>query len=355
MGMSALVAGGLAIACALWFRAVGRPAGNRILGPAAVALLAADLWCSNSDFHRFKRPSFYEEIPSTVAFLEQDGSRFRAYVPRSSWEAKPVEESGVHELAGLDAGLGSLYRIGTVRDPVERTVGMPNTRLIQFMKPPSLRRLGAANVKYVLASSSTGRLPPGGIFRKGGKCIYQNPRCLERVRLCERYELTPGPAAILERIDASSFDPTTTVLLEGRPTFTPSSRPVTPGVPREPRITHYGSCDVAIEAATQRAGILVLADFYYPGWRCFVNGRPTTILRANSIFRGVGLGAGKHRVRFIYKPASFFLGLFVGHVVVALLAVWAGFRLRQAQGLNRQAPCAPPSTRVDTDLSGIGS
>lgn len=59
-----------------------------------------------------------------------------------------------------------------------------------------------------------------------------------------------------------------------------------------------------IEVETDQAGLLVLHDIYYPGWRASIDGTPTPIYRANILFRAIEMPKGKHTVRFEYAPFS---------------------------------------------------
>jgi uncharacterized membrane protein YfhO len=73
--------------------------------------------------------------------------------------------------------------------------------------------------------------------------------------------------------------------------------------------------------------LLVLSDNYYPGWKAFVDRHPKKIYRANYAFRAVPLGAGTHRVEFVYNPLSFRLGAlftFLGFIgcVIMVLVIW---------------------------------
>jgi hypothetical protein len=70
------------------------------------------------------------------------------------------------------------------------------------------------------------------------------------------------------------------------------------------RISSWRPDRVEIEVDAQHSGILALHDLYYPGWTAEIDGRFVPILRADVLFRGVEVPAGRHRVVFRYTPFS---------------------------------------------------
>jgi uncharacterized membrane protein YfhO len=103
-----------------------------------------------------------------------------------------------------------------------------------------------------------------------------------------------------------------------------------PAQVRAASIASYKSQDVQIEASLDRSGILVLNDTGYPGWTVDVDGRPADWIAANYLFRGVLLPAGKHAVRFRYRPKSFRRGASIsGFTLAALLAGGIGAAKRR--------------------------
>ncbi|MDP2167151.1 MAG: YfhO family protein [Thermodesulfovibrionales bacterium] len=69
-------------------------------------------------------------------------------------------------------------------------------------------------------------------------------------------------------------------------------------------IKEYGLHKAVIETDFPGKGFLVLSDQYYPGWRAYVDGRGTRILRVNGIMRGVIVPSGRHEVVFRYVPSN---------------------------------------------------
>ncbi|MFC1521120.1 YfhO family protein [Elusimicrobiota bacterium] len=68
------------------------------------------------------------------------------------------------------------------------------------------------------------------------------------------------------------------------------------------------SDSVAYEVSTSDAGLLVVSDVYYPGWKAYIDGNEVPLRVANYAFRGVRVPAGEHVVEFHYKPWWVYLG-----------------------------------------------
>lgn len=90
---------------------------------------------------------------------------------------------------------------------------------------------------------------------------------------------------------------------------------------------------VSIAVQTKTPALLVLADAHYPGWRAQIDGVRTEILPTNVLFRGVLVPAGKHVVRFDYRPLSLSLGLglsLLGILGIGVLLFWETRTVRRS-------------------------
>ena len=94
-------------------------------------------------------------------------------------------------------------------------------------------------------------------------------------------------------------------------------------------ISHYENEHVEVTLGKHDGGLLVLADTYYPGWRVFVDGVESSIMRANHVFRAVLVQAGAKEVVFSYEPASFRYGLMLslGSVLLCMALFFGSRRL----------------------------
>ncbi|MBV8159449.1 MAG: hypothetical protein JO265_00850 [Acidimicrobiia bacterium] len=78
----------------------------------------------------------------------------------------------------------------------------------------------------------------------------------------------------------------------------------------------------AVDSPT--GGFLRVSGQWDAGWRASVDGRRTTVLRADGIFRGVVVPRGRHTVRFSYADPDAGRGLqLAAGAVVVLVALWA--------------------------------
>ncbi len=134
--------------------------------------------------------------------------------------------------------------------------------------------------------------------------IYENTRALPRVMFA--FDWLP---ANFERMAKDGrwpyFDPRRTVLLRGKQQLMSTLQPRPVSLPAaDVALQVYQNTEVVVEVDTPRAGFLVLNDVWHPWWFGTVDGKPADILRANVLFRAIEVPAGKHLVRFEFRPVE---------------------------------------------------
>ncbi len=86
----------------------------------------------------------------------------------------------------------------------------------------------------------------------------------------------------------------------------------------------------------KEAGLLVLTNVFFPGWRATVDGSETKIYRVNGLVRGEFLKEGRHQVVFTYFPSSFLFELMLfsaaAFVCIGLLLVQHDPRVSMSSG-----------------------
>ena len=128
--------------------------------------------------------------------------------------------------------------------------------------------------------------------------VYENPRALPRVLLATEWRKADFGAMMGSGI-WPDVDPRQTVLLENAPDGAPTA-----AAGGTARIARYHNTDIAIDVDAPGGGFLVLNDVWHSWWQASVDDKPAEILKANVLFRAVVVPAGKHTVRFTFRPFS---------------------------------------------------
>ncbi len=84
----------------------------------------------------------------------------------------------------------------------------------------------------------------------------------------------------------------------------------------EATLEDYSPTHVRVQTKTNGNALLFLSDLDYPGWKAFLDGKPTPIYKMAGIFRSVPVPAGDHQVQFFYAPFSFFAGAVISVIVL---------------------------------------
>jgi hypothetical protein len=63
---------------------------------------------------------------------------------------------------------------------------------------------------------------------------------------------------------------------------------------------------------SQTPGLLFESVNYYPGWKAYLDGRETPLIRADHAFRAVYVPAGRHVLKMTFEPIDFRLGIWIG-------------------------------------------
>jgi hypothetical protein len=125
------------------------------------------------------------------------------------------------------------------------------------------------------------------------------------------------------------------VLLEELPESDESENRVS-GEFQPATIKKYEPNWVEIETNHSTGGYLVLTDVWYPGWKCWINGEPVPVLRADYAFRAVRIPGGNCQIVFKFEPTSSLRGRWItlGFLGLLLLATLAA-SLRQRPGAGQ--------------------
>jgi hypothetical protein len=133
-------------------------------------------------------------------------------------------------------------------------------------------------------------------------------------------------ADALRLVRAPWFEPHREVVIEGSETRATSPS----GTLRGGRDVQAGV--LRYDVSSEAGGYLVVSEAWYPGWRAWIDGTASSVVRANFAFMAVSLPPGDHHVELRYWPVGFgwaigasALGMAVwlaGAIVVGARALW---------------------------------
>lgn len=69
-------------------------------------------------------------------------------------------------------------------------------------------------------------------------------------------------------------------------------------------LTAYDANKVAYDVTTDKGGILVFSEIYYPGWTATIDGQPVEVGRVNYVLRAINIKPGSHKVELSFFPKT---------------------------------------------------
>ncbi|HEV2801026.1 MAG TPA: YfhO family protein [Pyrinomonadaceae bacterium] len=168
------------------------------------------------------------------------------------------------------------------------------------------------------ANSGYGQIKPEDV---GEASVYENLRARPRAWLVGKVlrvteEEALGALHSSRLAGGEAFDPATVALVEEPFDFAAQALDASAVA----RVTHLSDGHMEVETRTSTPAFLVTSDVFYPGWEATVDDAPARLVRANYALRGLAVPAGTHRVRFDFRPRSFYRGATVSAVSLLFLA-----------------------------------
>ena len=170
-------------------------------------------------------------------------------------------------------------------------------------------------------------LVPGDykLIHSGDVKIYENLDVLPRAFIVHNWNWVPDGAAAIETMRSLEFDIEKTAVLTISDSELIQPLSVGEGVGESrAEIQEYNPERIVLISDAVQDGLLVLTDSYYPGWQAVLDGKHVPIERANNLFRGVFVPAGRHELVFYLTSQSYNNGrvlTLVGLAVTIILAI----------------------------------
>ena len=311
--------------------------------PAALVLLAvADLWHFGSRYLVTFSPQQLLMDKELQAFLMSDHEPYRVASPLEQILNVGVYE-GIENVGGYDTLLVKRYS-EFINFAQGVPLGEPNTDTRVRLFSPLFNLL---NVKYFIVDGSTRIAHPGFelAFENPNYHVYRNRHALPRSFVVHQLRVIQEPGEVLRQMGNPGFNPALVAIVEENVASLPADANVQSP---PPRLVERSLNRLLLEASLNSPGLLVLADVFYPGWRCYVDGKETNIYRANYVMRGAFVPAGRHLVEFRYDPLSFKIGALISLAALVGVSGWliGGVKRSGSWVSDFRSPRRPPRSKA---------
>ena len=101
------------------------------------------------------------------------------------------------------------------------------------------------------------------------------------------------------------------------------------------RLTAYEPNKLTYEVNSDKGGIVVFSEIYYPGWTATVDGEEVELGRVNYVLRALQVKPGKHEVMLSFFPKSIDRTETIAYIaygvllLIMIVGLWQGYRRRQ--------------------------
>lgn len=236
------------------------------------------------------------------------------------------QSHGLWDIRGYDAvdPAGLVKLLEKLDDPTAPSPPFAKTQWLnplwilrdgQLRLPPILNLL---NVRYlVLRQAPDSKLTFPVVIQTNDYWVLVNPDVLPRAFVPRSVTHEPDDQRALSMMISETFRPREVA-------FIADDLRLPKSCAGEVTISHETPNQVELRADMLTEGVVILSDLWDAGWHAKLDGKPTTVHRANITLRGVHVPKGNHSIVLTYWPASLRLGLQLSFVGLLFCLIWGG-------------------------------
>ena len=293
---------------------------NQTIFIASIGVLAmVDLFQVNTKY--LKSETYIEAAENENTFTE------------SPIDIALKKDTSFYRVLDMRGGIQNAFNGGALVAYHHKTVGGYNPAKLSIYQdlienqwykfPNCLPVVNMMNTKYVI----TGNIATDTL---------SNPQALGNVWFVKGIEYKKGPAEVMSSL--SSFNPKDTAIVEEKDknsALTSISFDSTATI----QLVNNKNDEVNYTSNSSQKQLAVFSEVYYKlGWKAYIDNVETPIYKANYVLRSIVVPAGKHDIRFEFKPtsvnaaqkASIFASALLWLVVLGGLFQWIRKNTKQA-------------------------
>jgi hypothetical protein len=223
-------------------------------------------------------------------------------------------------------------KLGLYQDLIERQIGKNfQAWAANQSAKDSFPVLNMLNMKYVIVPSQD---------QKQNQAI-PNPFAMGNCWLVKEVKFVKNADEEIKSLD--SFDPAAVAFVDER---FKSAVPFSPVYDSTATIRLIENKNDEIEYEFNAASnqFAVFSEIYYPhGWEAYIDEKKTPYVKTNYALRGLAIPSGKHRVKFVFDPASFRIGEKIARytnifsVLFVILCIFMTWKTREKENTELKA------------------
>jgi len=252
--------------------------------------------------------AFIDVMAIDVKYLNgenyQEQADYESNFTPSEIQKAVMSDTGFFRVFDLSHGVASAFNEGARASYFFRSIGgyhpaklsiyqdLIENQLYNF--PQSMPVVNMLNTKYLIIPNQ----------QTGQPELKQNPGNLGACWFVKAAKFENGPAAVMKAL--TGFDPKDTVVADQKDkalikvALQADSSATIQLVKNDHDLVNYQSNSNTDQFA-------VFSEVYYDkGWKAYIDDKEAPIVRVNYVLRGLSVPAGNHKIKFEFKPASYY-------------------------------------------------
>jgi uncharacterized membrane protein YfhO len=184
------------------------------------------------------------------------------------------------------------------------------------------------NIRYYLSTGAPEEYKKWGLEKviDGPVKLFEDKKYMPRAFFSSRIIEMKNDDEILSYMLSSEFNPLEVLVKD-------HIKPAENAIKEDSSdaITEYTPDRINVRVNTNKDGMLVLSNMYYPRWKVMVDNKPGKIYNVDYALTGVKVGAGIHELCFYYSGFEIYIYIMISAFAFLL---YAGILVNKKRGLN---------------------